>query len=231
MNKTWLATFVSLNCVLVSGAIGAERVPSVVLSLNTEPIYRGISESASNQAAAFNVDLPLSKKWLVGVGAGSILSNGNNQRERSITSHIGYNHELSNRVVLGGAVVHRAFPGAIKEWDYTELQASVQWNDNMTVTMAYADNYYDHDTAALSVGLDWFKAINANSYWVATLGTTQFDNAVISEYMHGKLGVGWRKGSMTAEINYGYTSRQDVVLFGEVIESPEFQFSVTYFAW
>lgn len=219
------------NCLVVGQAFALEFTPSAVLSLKTEPIYRGISESENNQAAALNVDLPLSENWMAGIGASSVLTGGDNQRDRSITSYFSYNNEINNTLVVGASLLHRAFPGSIKEWDYTELQTSVRWNDAVSVTLAYADNYYHHDTATITAGIDWFKPISARRYWSASLGTTKFDNAIISEYVYANLGVGWRKGPMTAEISYGYTTRHDVVLFGYVIESPELQLNLTYFAW
>ncbi len=231
MSKSWFTASLFLQCLLVSSANGQVLNPSVVLNLNSEPIYRGISESANKQSASLNIDLPLSTKWLVGIGASSVLSGSNKQRDRSITSHVGYNHEVGNKIVLGGALVHRAFPGSIKEWDYSEIQASLRWKDNVGLTLVYSDNYYDHDTAALIAELDLFQPITASSYWLASLGSTQFDNAVISEYVYANLGLGWRKGPITAEVKYGYTARENVVLFGDVIESPKLLFSLTYFAW
>ena len=231
MSKTWQALPIIVFGLSATYTQAANLVPSAVLNVESEPIYRGISESLNNRAAAINIDLSLSPNWLVGIGASSALSRGTQQRDRSITSHISYNRELGERVVLGGAIVHRAFPGSIKEWDFTEIQSSIRWDDTFTFTLAHSDNYYDHQTTALSASVDWFRPISARSYLTATLGSTRFDNTVISEYVFSNVGLGWRKGPVTAELSYGYTSRNNIILFGEAIKSPELQLNLTYFAW
>ncbi|MFK8020539.1 MAG: hypothetical protein AB8B86_12265 [Pseudomonadales bacterium] len=231
MSKTWQALPIIVFGLSSTYTEAASLVPSAVLSVQSEPIYRGISESLNNSAAAINIDLSLSSNWLAGIGASSALSSGTQQRDRSITSHISYNRELGDRVVLGGAIVHRAFPGSIKEWDFTEIQSSIRWDNSFAFTIAYSDNYYDHQTTALSTSLDWFRPLSARSYLTATVGSTYFDNTVISQYTYSNIGLGWRSGPITAELSYGYTSRNNTILFGEPIKSPELQLNLTYFAW
>lgn len=214
-----------------SPSVQAELVPSILLKSDSETSYKGISETVGQAAGMLSVELSPSKHWVLGMALESAFERTTHQRDRSVSTYVSFSGEIDTESAYAVSLVHRSFLDSIKEWDFTELQASWHWRDAFSLKLAYSDDFYDHSTKSWNVEADWLKPLAESFYIKSTLGALILETAPIDGYQYAELGVGWRQGPLSAELSYGLNSADDDILFGYQIESLAWQLSASYQLW
>ena len=226
-------TLATLCCAYLSSQsiYAQELTPSLLFKFQSEPIYRGLSESPDSRAVSLTGDLAFSDNWLVGIDLTNSFSGQESLRGDSVSAFLSYNQEWLAGTVVGISVVRRTFHDSDIEWDYNELQARLSWPNNFGIALSYSDDYYHHGGQSWIVEADWFYSLSSDTYLIAEAGVLNFEETPVKEYAFAKLGVGWRAKAASVELSYGLTTREGRRIFGQSIESPEWQLQFNYLLW
>ena len=201
---------------------------TVEASAFSETAYRGLSESFGHAALGIDVEWAGARGLHAGLSYREADTRPVRQRERSISTYVGWQTSFTNDWIAGTTLVHRAFPGATKEWDSFEVQAAIGWRDRLSLEVAWSPDYYSHNTEMLALTLRALQPLSRSFYASAELGTVDADWRDISRYSYGQVAIGLRRDRWLLEVSHARSTNEGENLFGERLDPPELLFEVSY---
>jgi uncharacterized protein (TIGR02001 family) len=150
----WYRAAVLLACLLGPAGAGAEvgaDMFSATVTLTTDYVHRGISQSNGDPAVQGGFNLENEAGFLAGVWASSVqfpaAAHPDNPRDLELDYYLGYRLDLGRD--WGGDVTFTryGYPGAdaLFDYDYNELRVSIGYQDLLAGAVAYADEAFGYE--------------------------------------------------------------------------------------
>ena len=182
----------------------AESPFSWNLSLTSDYVFRGVSQTDREPAVQGGLDYSFSNGFYVGMWGSNVDFNDSAGPDMELDTYVGWNHDLSDDWNLDLMLTRYNYFGERNYYgsvDYNEFVGKITYGGVYTFTTAYANDYanlnfsswYYNLGAAWDLGNDW--GLNAG------IGHTQFgDNN--GSYNDWNLGVSKTWKSLTTSLNY-----------------------------
>lgn len=206
------------------------RADSLTLdaSARSETSYRGISESFGHAALGIDLEWAGTGSLHAGLSYREADSRPVRQRERSISAYVGWQASVANDWIIGATLAHRAFPGATKEWDFSEVQAAIGWRDRLSLEAAWSPDYYSHGADMFALTLRGLQPLSRSFYASAEIGRVETDWMQLSGYSYGQIALGMRRDRWLLELSHTQSNNDGENLFGDELDPPELLFEVSY---
>jgi uncharacterized protein (TIGR02001 family) len=177
------------------------------LSVTSDYVFRGISQTDRKPALQGGLDYAFGD---TGIYVGAWGSNvdfadpDGDGPDIELDTYIGYSVDVSDDWNLDFSVVHYSYFGerdAYGSSDYNEFFAKTTWNEMLTFTVAYANDYSNLDYSSLYVNLAGTWELGNDFSLNASIGHSDFsdDNGSYNDW---NIGVSRQFGPVNAAINY-----------------------------
>ena len=199
--------------------VGSTEV-SGYLTVTSDYVWRGVTQSDGDPAAQLGVDLNNGAGWYGGVwGAAVDINNGpTRQRDVQVNYYAGYSAAVSVDWTVDAHVVVYTYPGADSDvdYDYNEYSVGANYADRVWIEFSYSDDIYNTGFKTRNLEI-YFEHPLANS-WVLGGGAGYYDvsDFVSSGYGYWELGVGRPLGVFDVDLRYHDTNR-----WVPVVSAPE----------
>lgn len=188
-------------------------------SLNSDYVFRGISQTNKDIAVQGGLDYSFGDSgWAIGTW-GSNVDFGAGSPDLEIDTYIGWSHALSDKWNFNILLDRYNYLGESKSYghiDYNELIGKFTYNDMITFTAAYSDNYANLDFTETYFNVAGKWALGDDFNLNAGVGHTDFSDGV-QGYTDWNLGISRQFGPMNAALNYYDTDVSGPRLSNEVV--------------
>ena len=181
------------------------------LTLTSDYVWRGVTQSDGNPAAQFGLDYNLDNGWYAGIWAATVdISNGpTRQRDAQVNYYAGYSRNLPGNWTLGGHVVAYTYPGADSDvdYDYNEYSLSASFQDQLWVEFSYSDDLYNTGESTRDLEIYFEQPIVGS--WMLGGGAGYYDVADTfgSGYGYWQIGVTRTIGVLDVDLRFHDTNR------------------------
>ncbi len=202
--RNGVAVLALLSVLSMPGTANASEFSGHV-TLASEYIFRGQALSGGNPALQAGLDYSHDSGFFAGAWATTLdMRTQSGRRDAQVSYYAGFHFATESRLDASVSVAHYTFPGQTgpRDYDYTELLASVFLDDTYSLEVGYADEYYGFDWTSHHIELRGNWALpNA---WVlgAGLGWNDIDAASPSDYLYWDLGVSARYSRLTVDLRW-----------------------------
>jgi uncharacterized protein (TIGR02001 family) len=184
-----------------------EETPNLTWNLSgtSDYVFRGITQSNFEPALQGGLDYAFGDSgFYVGAWGSNVDYNDADGPDIELDTYVGYSVDVSDQWNLDFSVVHYAYFGARDAYgdiDYTEFFAKTTWNEMLTFTVAYANDYANLDYSSLYFNLAGTWEVGNGFSLNAGVGHSEFsdDNGGYTDW---NLGVSRQFGPVNAAINY-----------------------------
>jgi uncharacterized protein (TIGR02001 family) len=206
-----LAALVLLTCM---GPAFAEDGIGGSLSVVSDYVYRGISQSNEQPALQGDVHYVGSRGFSAGLWASTVQFNGWDGRTAELDAYLGYRWSLGIDWSAKLTGVHYAYPfSSHSNYDYDEVLGTLAFRSNLFLTAGwtfdaarYAANtpYWHHDALSYEAAavLPLWRSLAAN----LGVGHYTIQDAVGAGYTYWNVGLGYDWQAWHVELNYIDTS-------------------------
>ena len=210
---------VVLTCFCSQGPAAAETSVSGHVSIATDHIFRGVSQTMSGAAVEVEVDVEFENGWYGYVWASNVdftdSLDPDDGANFEIDFGIGYEFAVNNNVTLGVEAVTYTFPGTKEgySYDYEEIIASVSIFEQHSLTLGYTDNLFGNSADArfyaVKSGTDLSDGIGLS----LELGHYDFSESFGDAYSYMTLSIAGELRSVEWQLAYITTTAADQDLF------------------
>lgn len=175
------------------------------LSVTSDYVFRGISQTARKPALQGGLDYAFGDTGIyVGAWGSNVDFGDSDGPDIELDTYIGYSTDVSDDWNLDFSIVHYSYFGqrdAYGNSDYNEFFAKTTWNEMLTFTVAYANDYSNLDYSSLYVNLAGTWELGSDFSLNASVGHSDFsdDNGSYNDW---NIGVSRQFGPVNAAINY-----------------------------
>ena len=190
------------------------------LAVTSDYVFRGISQTDLDPALQGGLDYSFGDTGLyVGAWASNVDFADSDGPDVELDYYIGWNHDLSDTLNLDLQVVRYSYMGeqdAYGNIDYNEVIGALAYDEMLTFTVAYANDYANEGFSSLYYNLGGSWDVGNDFALNAGVGRTNFSDDVGS-YTDWNLGVSRQFGPVNVALNYydvtgGYKASDRVVL-------------------
>ena len=175
-----------------AAATGAEFTG--YLSVTTDYVKRGVSQSAGDPAAQLGVDVAFSNGLFAGFWGSTIdIDNGpSRHRDKETNYYVGFARDLANLWRVTGHIVAYRYPGQTGnvDYNYDEYSVGVSYNDRIWLEYSHTPDLYNTGLSAWNADLytEWFETgpwavgggggyydtsnLTNRTYWYWSMGAT-----------------------------------------------------------
>jgi len=217
--RAWLAAFVMLTYALPASAedgIGGS------LSVVSDYVYRGISQTNEQPALQGDVHYVGSRGFSVGLWASSVELNSWDGRSMELDAYLAYRLPLSVDWATKITAVHYAYPlNSRFDYDYDEVFGTLAFRSNLFLTAGWTfdASRYTASTRYLHSDAFSYEAAGVVPLWralAANLGVGHYaiQGVTGGGYTYWNVGLGYDWHDWHLELNYIDTSDNAVQLAG-----------------
>jgi uncharacterized protein (TIGR02001 family) len=203
----------------------------LIVQAASDWIYDGTTETRSEPSIGINGEWRLQPTVFLGFEAhdARVAAKAKRQGERSIAIYAGVDRSLGKGWYTDLSLQHREFPGAVNEWNFTEVALQFAYRDNWVFKFDYSPDYYQQDTKAFGTELAYTRNINSRSYWSLQTGVQKLSESRFVDYQYTQFGVGISAASLNLDLSYGWNSEDGSIRFGnQRILSPKLVLQLNY---
>lgn len=175
------------------------------LALTSDYVFRGITQTDFDPALQGGLDYSFGDTGLyVGAWASNVDFADSDGPDVELDYYIGWNHDLSDTLNLDLQVVRYSYMGeqdAYGNIDYNEVIGALAYDEMLTFTVAYANDYSNSGYSSLYYNLAGSWDLGNDFAVNAGVGRTNFSDDVGS-YTDWNLGVSRQFGPVNAALNY-----------------------------
>ena len=181
------------------------------LSVTTDYVWRGVTQSDGDPAAQLGADLSLDGGFYFGIWGSTVdIANGpTRQRDTQVNYYAGYIADLGSRWSLGANVVAYTYPGTQGDVDYNyrEYVLSANYDDRLWIEYAYSDDLYD--SGQESHNYDIYFEYPIAEAWMIGGGGGYFDVSALagSGFANWQVGVTRSAGRIDVDLRYHDANR------------------------
>ena len=188
-------------------AAGEEESSNLTWNLadTSDYVFRGISQTDLDPALQGGLDYSFGDTGLyVGAWASNVDFADSDGPDVELDYYIGWNHDLSDTLNLDLQVVRYSYMGeqdAYGNIDYNEVIGALAYDEMLTFTVAYANDYANEGFSSLYYNLGGSWDVGNDFALNAGVGRTNFSDDVGS-YTDWNLGVSRQFGPVNVALNY-----------------------------
>lgn len=175
------------------------------LAVTSDYVFRGISQTDRDPALQGGLDYAFGDTGLyVGAWASNVDFADSDGPDVELDYYIGWNHDLSDTLNLDLQVVRYSYLGeqdAYGNIDYNEVIGALAYDEMLTFTVAYANDYANEGFSSLYYNLGGSWDVGNDVAVNAGVGRTNFSDDVGS-YTDWNLGVSRQFGPVNVALNY-----------------------------
>jgi uncharacterized protein (TIGR02001 family) len=175
------------------------------LALTSDYVFRGISQSNYKPALQGGLDYAFGDTGLyVGAWASNVDFADGDGPDIELDYYVGWNHDLSESLNLDLQLVRYSYLGEQKVYgniDYNEVIGALAYDEMLTFTVAYANDYANEGYSSLYYNLAGSWDVGNDFALNAGVGRTHFSDDVGS-YNDWNLGVSRQFGPVNVAVNY-----------------------------
>lgn len=175
------------------------------LSATSDYVFRGITQTDFDPALQGGVDYSFGDSgWYVGAWASNIDFADVDGPDLELDTYIGYNTDLSDSWNLDLMLVRYSYLGERDVYgsiDYNELVGKLTWNEMITFTLGYANDYSNADYSSLYYNLSGSWEVGNEFSINAGIGHSDFSDGV-DGYTDYNIGISRQFGPVNAALNY-----------------------------
>jgi len=186
--------------------VEAEPALTWNLALTTDYVFRGVTQTDFDPALQGGLDYAFGDTGIyVGAWASNVDFVDGEGPDIELDSYIGWSHDLNDDWNVDLSFVHYAYLGETEAYgsvNYNEIIAKTTWNEAITATIAYSDDYSNagFDSWYYNLGGTWEVG---NEFSInAGVGHTEFGGDAIDAYNDWNIGVSRQFGPVNAALNY-----------------------------
>lgn len=174
------------------------------LSLTSDYVFRGVSQTNKEPALQGGFDYAFGKSGAyAGVWGSNVDFNDGDGPDLEIDAYIGWNYDLNDKWNLDWMLTRYSYIGERDPYgdvDYNELVGKLKYNDMLTFTLGYTNNYVNsgYDSLYYNLGGNWDLGHEVKLN--AGVGYTDLDQ--IDGYFDWSLGISRKFGAVEAALNY-----------------------------
>lgn len=182
------------------------------LSATSDYVFRGITQSNFKPALQGGLDYAFGDSgFYVGVWGSNVDFADADGPDIEIDSYAGFSTDVSDVLNLDFSVVHYAYLGEREIYgsiDYNEFFGKATYNEMLTFTVAYSNNYANLDYSSLYFNLAGAWEIGNEWSLNASIGHSEFgdDNGSYNDW---NVGLSRQFGPVNAAVNYYDTDVAD----------------------
>lgn len=175
------------------------------LAVTSDYVFRGITQTDFDPALQGGLDYSFGDTGLyVGAWASNVDFADSDGPDIELDYYIGWNHDLSESLNLDLSLVRYSYLGEQEAYgniDYNEVIGALAYDEMLTFTVAYANDYSNSGFSSLYYNLSGSWDLGNDFAVNAGVGRTHFSDDVGS-YNDWNLGVSRQFGPVNAAINY-----------------------------
>ena len=175
------------------------------LALTSDYVFRGITQTEFDPALQGGLDYSFGDTGLyVGAWASNVDFADSEGPDIELDYYIGWNHDLSETLNLDLSLVRYSYMGEQEAYgniDYNEVIGALAYDEMLTFTVAYANDYSNSGYSSLYYNLAGSWDLGNDFAVNAGVGRTNFSDDVGS-YTDWNLGVSRQFGPVNAALNY-----------------------------
>jgi uncharacterized protein (TIGR02001 family) len=181
-------------------------------AVTSDYVFRGISQTDRKPAFQAGVDYSFGDSgWYVGLW-GSNVDFGEGTPDIEVDAYVGWNADVTDSTNFDIQLVRYSYFGEDEDTfghiDYNELIGAVTWNEMVTLTAAYTNDYANTDINSWYVGLAGEWEVGDAFVFSAGVGRSEFGEDS-DGYTDWNLGVSRQFGPVNAALNY-YDTNIDI---------------------
>ena len=194
---------------------------SANVTLTTDYLYRGLSQTDSDPAIQGGFDYTHSSGFFAGLWASNVdfATNPprNEPRDIEIDYFIGYNRELGAEWSAQATLIRYTYPGADADfhYDYNELLLDATFRGLVTAGLGYTNDIFGSDATAVTYELTGRYPLAEHFDLHAGAGYFDLDDLIDEAYLYWNLGVSAFVGQFTLDLGYFDTDSTAERFFGE----------------
>lgn len=173
------------------------------LSLTSDYVFRGVSQTMRDPAIQGGLDYSFGDNgWYVGTWASNI-DYGSNSPNIELDTYVGWTHDVSQDWNVDLSLVRYNYLGAGTGYgniDYNELIGKVTWNENVTLTLGYTNDYANSSQSATYVALSGSWDVGKGFNVSASAGRSGFSGG--GDYNDWMIGVSRQCGPANIGLSY-----------------------------
>lgn len=208
--------------------VAASIEPSLFIRAASNSVYNGVSENANQPIIAINAEFQLNYHWTAGIQLEKSEA-GKSQRNQNLSSYIGYDKKISENWLSSTYFTHRAFLDSQREWNYDEFSSRLSHKNGFSVALSYAPNYYSSSAKAIGTTVNYSRPLIKNSYIKASVGNMSIPSLLSYQFIETTVGINYKR--LNVELGYHWVNERILSTPVGNITSPQFVFSVNYFAF
>ena len=175
------------------------------LALTSDYVFRGITQTDFDPALQGGLDYSFGDTGLyVGAWASNVDFADSEGPDIELDYYLGWNHDLSETLNLDLSLVRYSYMGEQEAYgniDYNEVIGALAYDEMLTFTVAYANDYSNSGYSSLYYNLAGSWDLGNDFAVNAGVGRTNFSDDVGS-YTDWNLGVSRQFGPVNAALNY-----------------------------
>ena len=178
---------------LICGQISSAAEFAGYLTLTSDYVKRGVSQSDGHAALQLGADFSFDSGFFLGAwGSTTDIANGpTRQRDLEVNYYAGYVFDASDAWQVSLSTVAYVYPGQTGnvDYDYQEYSLGGSYDDRYWLEFSYSPDLYN--TGQSSTNVDLFAEWPINSVWAIGGGVGYYDtsNLTGSTYRYWQLGV------------------------------------------
>lgn len=188
-------------------------------SLTSDYVFRGITQTDRKPAAQGGLDYSFGDSgWAIGTW-GSNVDFGSGSPDIEVDTYIGWSHALNeqwNFNILLDRYNYLGESSSFGSIDYNELIGKLTYNDMITLTAVYSDNYANLDYSETYFNISGKWDVGNDFNFNAGIGHSDFSDGV-EGYTDWNVGVSRQFGPVNAALNYYDTDVDGPRLSDEIV--------------
>jgi hypothetical protein len=207
----------------------ADVSSTLLIRTASDSIYNGTSENTGQPIVAINAEFQVTSTLVAGVQFQDSEPENVRQRNRNLSTYLGYDKKISRNWLSSTYFTHRTFPGGQREWDYDEFSSRLSHRSGASIGVSYSPNYYSSSVKAIGTTIKYSRPLIERVYVKTEIGNVSIPSLFSYQFAEATVGTSYKR--FNVELGYHWTS--DTILHTPVgnITSPQFVLSVNYVAF
>ena len=211
---TWLLRNAGRACLCTalgtSGALadGAFSNVNGGVTLGTDHLFRGVSQTLGGATLQATVDTELESGFYAYLWAGNVdfVPDGepDDGARVEVDAAVGFASDISDQWSVDVTLVRYMFPGTVDEvsYDYNELLATLWYEESYRATLAYSNNVFGSDESGIFASLGAHYELPAELMMVVEYGYYDLEDAYGASYSYVDVGFGRPIGEVEVTLAY-----------------------------
>lgn len=217
----------------LSGDAAADINVGGQVTVVTDYLFRGVSQTMSGAAAQAELDIAHDSGWYGYAWASNVDFTDSATPDDGAAVEFdlaaGYVHSIGDNVTVGLEATAYLFPGTKDgyDYDYTELQGSFTLHDRHSLTIAYSDDVFGSGTEGIFYALGSGLALSEQLSLGVELGYYDLSDGYDMAYSYAQMSLAGALKSLGWQLSYVTTADEAGSLFYESTIDDQLTFALT----